>query len=1563
MASRVNTKLVVALVAGVIGVCVIGIGLYSFVLNRGPEDNVRDGDKAMAAGEYGLAKRMYGRAVNQDTNNLDWLTKYRGSIEAWQADTETAYKNEFNTAWRPLLRAMAMAQPTNIDASIEHLNLLYQLNELSGFPVSLVSDLDRETTAIVANMAAARPDDLERNRLRRYRALANVTQVQAQRVLSDQALSQTRDDLLAALDADPTDGGMTLGLMVLEQSKARSALSAGRWNEYLSTMAEARKLLTTHLGVDPDDPTVMLWLVALDIDVAFETAKRGTVGAARKAAIEQAMQAFVGRVDNLYAALLETDEPLELWQVRRFEFIETVVGRPEGEDRAMRLLDKMAQADPENAAILAYRASILKNNGQLIEAALINGQLTGLGTLPVGLPGMLRIHYQTQAYLELAEIALRQLMQYPDDDTAGRQAELAKAKANREEYASRKGLNDLELLYIDALIADAAGEPRAAITLLDRYVQGLQPGQTEARVKGMWMQGQVAVKLKEYGRARDAFRAVLADRPEWPNAIVALGQAEMALANPQEALTQLRLASLMMPGNQALAEQIRKLEVGLGLVSSDDPIEQALADSRAAMSGGMTEAPNVSRAKQILTDTVAVHGYNPILATELARIYLMERDLERAQDVISKSASANPDDELIVRLNEALQKDNLLDANLALIDSSPIDAGQKAVSRYRVLLAFDEPDRARAELDAAVRANPDDTVLIDLRFVDAIGRRDMASARAIYEAADKRGILGTDSLVYRARLEAVEGRDQEAIDTLTQAIELGATQAPVYRLLGTQLQATGMMQRALEAYQRAYDIKPDDLNNAKSLMQALYMTNQKDKALNIARDAQRFGRDDSQFTNMWLLLESEAGGQDGLARAITVREQIMSANPEDRTNRIRLAQLYIDVASATDQLVPDAARRENWAKAKAQIDDLKARQQDIDLVQLEARWLADQGRVPQDDGTTIDGIDAAQGVFIDYILQVGDDVTAEPFVMLAQFMMERGRYGVAESSLKNAREHQTEAREVDKILGSLYMDRRQNGAAAEIFQSLVEDGKDIEGSPFRIRWIEMLLRQGEFAKAQEQITKIPESMREDLTILLQRAEAADGLGNFAEATQLYDRAVALFPNSPLTYSRRAEFRLRDPNMLQDVLADLGQALSLDPANVQTLQIRAGVFARENRYEEMLADLKTALRANPQSSEILMSVMLEYLMQGQDGRAMDIVQETLRARPRDLMLIAMAAKVFEDREYWNRSETLYKRGWELSGEHGFGLAYINSLISPKTPNTREADVVLRQIRKMTGAAQTDWRVDFAEAAIQFKKGDKAKAETAMVDTYKKLLSEPGTLTTWLGNVTALYGEDIAGRSKFLRRVIGELNENPDGQAWARFYYAQSLATDEATRDEAASLFREMEALGDTSSFARFAYRQHGAMLYAAKLYEEAIVLWKEGLDMFPGDWEMSNNAAFCLAAELNRPADALPFALSAVEAAPEQAETYDSLARVYLGMREFDQAADVLESARRFSRSKRSDVSIAMTTAKLNIERGELSRARRSLERLSLGIGLIPDLREEFSSDIESLLRRIDSLGG
>lgn len=1568
MASRVNVKLVVALIVGLIAVGGGGVAVYMKVVHKTADENAAAGDKAMAAGEYAVAKRMYSRAVNKEPNNIEWLNKWGEAIEAWTPASDTDFDNSYRTEYIPMIRGKAFAQPDNPKAALEYLGLLYEQASLSGWPRGAVEQLDLETELLLSRMqSAAAPGNQDRLVIRRFRGLMYTELMSAQRAVEDAKVKLAEEDLRAVLDVDPKDGKAAVGLMRVMEAKAREARAAGRRERFREYRAEAMKVLEDHLARDPGDPDVLVNKLALEIDSAQDQAVEGKVGVEAMRARQAAYRAFEPQLRELAETLKTTEHELDVYVVRRLQLLEMTVLPQNRFELTLGVLDRLIASSPASSRPLMLKAILLADRGDYEQASAVLGQVSDLAPKPVSFDGYVQRNQKVRALALRANIELRQRSAMDASDEAGRAAALERAKQYRAEYAKKVPENDPELLYLTAAIAEAEGDLRKAQAEIQRYNQ-TQSAMTQDALRGLWFEGQVSRKLGEFGRAKAAFERILAVDPENYQALVMVAVLEERLRNPQRALEIYRQLARLNPDDESVRSAINKLEVELGLAKSDDPIEQVLVNARLAAVGTAENPGSLSQAIEILRAGLEANDQSPRLALQLANHLLALGDLDGAREVVARSLSMHPDHERLAGVNEALKGTDLYTVSMALLETAELPEIERQINRYNLSVQYGKTEQARQILDELHALAPTDPRVIELRFMDALSREDHAGAREIYRAALDAGRLSYDGLVYRARLEAVEGKHEEAINTLRQAIDLGADQAPVWRLLGAEQYQVGRLDDAIASYKRACEIQPDDIQNVKPLLELLVRRGQMDEALRRARLAERFGRNDPVFMNMWLQLEARAGGAEGVSRAILMREQMAQLNPDNTVNLLELASLYMDVASGNDPGVTDQMRKENWAKSRAIIDQLKAKRtevslDDLPLVILEARWYADQGRITHEDGTVTDGIDDARGVFVEYIVELGDKATAAPYIELARFMTQRGRYGIAKQSLMNAREFQSEQLEADKVLAALHMELGEPALAEPLFEKIVNANVDDEQESFRVRWIEMLLRQGKYAQAAEQLAKLDDSLQESLTVLLQRSETADGLGDQAEAARLLDRAVSLYPDNPLAYTRRAEFRVRDTSLLSDVLADLEQALKLDPKNTQTLRLRAGVYGSVGRYDEMVRDLTTALRADPYLTDVLEAIMIEHINNGRDGQAMDIVEETLAKRPRDLMLLARAGRIFDDRGLWTRSVRLYERGWQLSGDIGFGLAYINALISQQPPQTRRADQVLREIKTLGPEVANDWQVVFADAAIRYRAGRREEAERGLFQQYGQLVDSPPVLTKWWRNLMGLYSEDTPGLEAFCRRLLEAQESGTNAEAWAKLFLSQILVAMPSKVDEGIALLEELIALGPDSSFALLGYRQAGSALYAQQRYEEALAMWARGLEDFPGDWEMCNNSAYLLATRLNRPEEAKPFAESAVAAAPEQPDAHDTMARVHIALGDLEAATQDLELAKRHVNSRRAELSVTLTQAELDLKTGKIARARRTLERTLLAITPLPDLRKEYEDQIRDLLRRIDSLEG
>jgi tetratricopeptide (TPR) repeat protein len=103
----------------------------------------------------------------------------------------------------------------------------------------------------------------------------------------------------------------------------------------------------------------------------------------------------------------------------------------------------------------------------------------------------------------------------------------------------------------------------------------------------------------------------------------------------------------------------------------------------------------------------------------------------------------------------------------------------------------------------------------------------------------------------------------------------------------------------------------------------------------------------------------------------------------------------------------------------------------------------------------------------------------------------------------------------------------------------------------------------------------------------------------SEAMSAFDRAIAIEPQAYI-YVNRA--MARPASDFQGRRTDADEALRLDPNLSEALALRAELLERENDHAGALADLTTALRADPQNTTFLTRRGISYVRAGRDALA-------------------------------------------------------------------------------------------------------------------------------------------------------------------------------------------------------------------------------------------------------------------------------------------------------------------------------------------------------------------------
>lgn len=1547
MAGKVNTKFVVLLSVGL--VAVFGLLAWGFVTLafKSGGDYERLGDQAMQQGDYYRAHRMYGRAVAHDTTNRVWLDKWVQAMEAWTPGTETAYRDAYQKNYLGALNQLAMAQRTDVAA---HERLIRQ------FYVPLTRQYSRPSADAVADMArnaasyfTGSPDG-EWRRLLRYRGLAMEAVLSANGVLDDEQIAQIAEDLRAALEADPGDGASMAALMrwtVVTQTRAARTDAA-------RVSAEARRealgMGEAYLAEHPNDPDVELAILSFKGDLEYTKALQIPDESARMPSILAALEAFHPELDRV-ARLLREAEPgrVDVTHLVRFQRLEMFMDGAARLRRSLALTEEFLSRRPEDAELLMVSARMAQLAGELDRSSELLEKVSALPSLPVSMEGLFRHNLKRSAVLTRAGVMLdlhqRAMAEAAQggDNTADAASLLETAKRLRNEFATQVSEDSTDLTMLDGRIAVAENRFPEALRLFQRYNGQTQNQDTE----GLFYEARVGLELDQIGTTRTALDRLLEAEPNNMRALLMLGQVQLRLQEFRKAEELFKRVLDADPNNGVALAGLERIQSIRDPRSIEDPVVALLTEARGLRFGREDRAGDPAAAARLIESKLSQLNFDPRVAAELAGMRVDMGDIAGGRSIVAEAMRRHPQDPQLARLSEALSEPDPNRAVIRMIELSD----QSEVDKLLAIAGVAMGRGMQIELDAALERlagmAPDHPSYIEFAFVRATQRNDEARAEALAAKAEEANLDRVRGLSYRARIAAMKGDHARAVEALRQATALGTADAGVFRLLAIELRQIGRVDEAVQAFERSLQIRPDDVQSIYEYVLTLAQANRLESALETARRHQRFGLASPRFTELWLNLEAAAGGAEGLARAVSQRERLLEINPGDRANRAALARMYMD--------------QKRWPAAKTLIDQLRAEGDAIELVDLAARWSADQGRVGARDGLTL-----AQEEFQRYI-----DGLSEPaaktrgYLNMARFMLGRGRGDLALAAADRAVElEETATMLATKFKGEVLMSLNQNGPALEAFQKVVEAGADTEDAQYRQRLIETLIRVGRHQEAAGHLEKLPASARGTLTNLFQRAEVAAGTGDRAAERRILDEAVSRFPQDPLVFIKRAQSMANEPGMRGDALADLQAALALNPTDWRALRVRAAMRFEDGRTDEALTDLRQAVRANPSMDDAVFGVINEYLNAGQAGEAASVAREVVGRRTQDAPLMFELGRLFESRDMWDRASEFYGMAWNTRRGPTDGAKYIDALLRRSPPDAATANDVINALVQMAGGnIDANPGLLAAQALVLRARGREDFAQQQMTKAFEASLKDDAALMGWASNLARFYhGMAPDAELGYLRSLRTRYTE-ARAQAWLDLLLAFRRLDHGIDTEQAIDGLRRIGASESApGSVRRFAMRQLGNHLYNADRFEEAVAAWRGVLALSPDEWDLNNNIAYVLSAKLNRPEEALPLAEKALSSDPDRSEPYDTLAGIYIRLGKYSEAEQMLDMAEPRSRTYAARVAVALTRARLELAQGRRTEAAHQVSNARAVLRSVAGRDAAMEAEIQAVESQIGSEG-
>lgn len=1522
MASRVNIKFVVIL--GVVLLAVVGgIAAVGYqAIKKSGDDYVKLGDEANAKGDIEKAIEWYSRAVNKDQRNTAWIQKWIDAMEKSTPSTRVKYADRYNGQYRLLaLRALMDSDKSNVQYAVR----LLKENQLlvSRQPAPRLADFEFMSKLSDEVLKNYQGDEKSKGLIRRYRGLAAVGIVSVSPEPKAEVCVAGLADLDASLVADPADEEATLAASQLELQLAELSRKRDDKPEVEKYQQATRTRLEKFKAAYPPATVVSYRLLLLDMQSAAQAFRDGKDPKAPKSeqeAVAKLIKMRQDRVTEILAALDDTAiaklDPQAALGIAGV----IVEALPDGKKSSMEFLQRVRASHPKDVGLLLLGMGRLSmGTGDTASAEARFKELLETPNLPLSAQGLVLNDNRAQAVIMLGEISFADWE--AAKDTEGREKALQKTIDNRKKLAEMIGEGENAVLAVDARIAFMQGDAAKARSLATRFND-----QTDRRnIPMLLMEAEILLRLNNMGASKDVFTRVNQIDPNNRRALQRMGELEAQLNNWSEAARYLQLSLALDPNNTELQEKVRLARELANGGTSSDPVVKALQEANRIANG---VDGNIPAAIEILRKALDQRPGEDKLTSGIAQLMLAQGDRTGALAAIDTALIANPSSDKLKALKKSLDVNDPLGAQLEAINQAPIAEWQKHLARYEAYSRNKKPEEASKELALAGEQAPEDATVVEMRFQDAISRKDMKVATAMAEIAERKNLDQVNGQLFRARLLVLDKKYDDATKVLREVTQKDKLNVLAWRLMGMIQLESGDGVGASDALAKAVEINPRDNVSIKSLIKAMIVNRRLNEALQFARRSEATLGRDPEFGELLLRLESEAPTGDR-GRAITIRQNLVKQQPDNKINKIALSEMLIF--------------EKRYAEAKVMIADLRKDPMDPAGVQLDA---ALRGRQGDDAG--------AVRVYQDYISAIPEDKRTEvSYIEAARVLNELGKLDAALAFLETGKKYQdVKQLTVEREMGDMLFNAGRFEPSIEAYRTVLEKGSPDESKAVLKRILEAQLRLRKFKELDEQIQNAGAANKDDPTIALLSAESALGQGDRARARKEYDRAITLDPKNPIGFLKRGDFNLGDFTTHKDAEQDYLQVLRLNSrANIARARL-AGLYAQMGRSDDAIIQLKDAVGVDSFDDQLRNAYIDLLVERGRGDEAVSAIDEIVKLRPGDPNWLVKGGSLALRVGQSGRAADYFAQVWKTNPTPEVAYYYCTALLSKPTPDIATANEVLSN-----PSLQTDSSIALRLVRARWYRTQKKTKEASdqviaalgMVDQTKREQT-----------IAFLSGLDpIYPKPDEVVAALARLEEKQPFKEWMAF---QASLTRLRMPENEPVVRKTLESLIQTTqnkSLQGAAYGVLGGVEYTKQNWSAASDYFDRGMKVDPTNSEMLNNYAYVLGTKLNRPQDALPISEQAVKLNPNVSNFLDTLASIHLSLKNYPKAEEYLSQAISLATSDADRGPALLHLAQVRVAQGNKPEGRRLRDLAEQVIRNSPNLSSSYEADLKELRKALD----
>lgn len=1403
MARRINTRFLIILTL-VVGGLVVGLfAARQFLFKKDPDELVRSAEQKIAAGELNSAVYDLGGAINARPGDPELRIRL-GDLYVMMKKEDGDWQRKALGAWNSALQV----DPNYVPALERLLRVHRQRTQLAPRVAGGFTDLKE----IAGRLAKVQPDNFYAAGLEQRAVIESWLNGH---VVPIEEVHSAVEALRALIEKDPGSSEhpywVARAMMQLSRDQSVARRQAVR--------DEALKLMEEALARNPDDAS-MHWRMGQlqSLAISLETDRDAREQRAQKvyAAMEKARE------------LVKPDDP-NLTEIM-VTAAQTSLSRGQVEEAAT-TLQALVDARPWDPGIRLRQARLLAMDPKRVDEAIKGLEQPVQPREGIDWDNLLT-DYENERLVLLVDLKIRRLYSIPD--MAERQKEAEKIELERQALVRRLGELPVVIVF--------KGELHLAQRQLREAITAFEEARTAMRGQGidadlMTKLAAAYFEVGQIGSAKELWQDILRTHPEHVPSRLRLAEALLRENNIEDAERQLRmLEELGTPPQQTAglraAIAMRKKD-GEGTEQAFEAIpeetrEQMLRKALLAIQyGNRGEAIRLMEAARKLESS-------PELLEDLAKIYMAEKQPDKAREMLEEALAVAPDRSsakiLLAAINQA--KPEELEAIQREAIAKTDDPFLRELQLFELARQHNRLEEALQHLHNAEKIKPDDPSVKERMLAIALQQRDWEKAEAYVNELAAANRDQANGAVYRFQLEMARGNRDKAAEYALEASAKLTHFARGSLVLAQARHAQGRLEEAITHYRRALDKQSNNADALRGLLACHNALKNVAAAEAVIREARRVLPNDPYFIEAELDHKEQYGDP---AEVLPARLAAVERNPKDRRAVADLGQAYQKAANYALEKRNDERKRREYLQAALKTYRNAAETWPDELSFFGA--IADVQLAMND-------VAGAEKTLREAADRDGWRDRPEPHSMLAQLFARTGRLSDAEGQLREA---------VIKSSGSL-------PARLQLVNFLAHTGRldlaleelnhaDQKSPAVQRTRVDLLLAAGAIEPAEKALKEAIASNPGEPELKTSLASLYAFTNRLDEGLKTANEVLQEYPDNLGALVVRGRIRLAQ-GAVDEAIADLSRVTAAQKNNVEAQTTLADAYRRKNNTDAAIAALEAALTEQPLNKGVRLQ-LLSLLSDAQPPRwsQVEILLRDTRQMPQyqnDPDWALVEAQMWRRRGQMSRALESIQAGLKLAPDSPILLDnYFQILLA-----NRDYGRVLSESERLVKGEKPAWWAYHARALARKGRGDKteALAEYERALATDDAVQNPGITAQLIQSLGREIGTDEA-----IRRMGDRVKTDPTWKLLAVQLYHNA-----SDYPAAIALLEELDAARDSLNPAqKRQFLQLAGVIYSSAKPlpdpDKAHLAYLDLLEMNPNDVQALNNVA-CLLVDTKRPAD-------------------------------------------------------------------------------------------------------------